>query len=106
MRGVGVIGTGDIAEVYMRNAAAMRNYRIVGVASRDLERAKRRAAAWNVEAFPIADMLRRDDIEIVLNLTPPAAHFATTMAALSAGKHVFSEKPLGITFAESAVLAE
>jgi predicted dehydrogenase len=106
VRGIGVIGTGDIAEVYLRNAAVMRNYRIVGVASRDLDRTKRRAAAWNVEALPVEDMLRRDDIEIILNLTPPAAHFATTMAAPSAGKHVFSEKPLAVTSAESTLLAE
>ena len=54
-------------------------------------------------------LLRRDDIDIILNLTPPAAHFATTMAALEAGKHVFCEKTLGhqrsgkpMTLAEAA----
>ena len=48
MKSVGVLGVGSIADVYVRNAALMRNYRIVAVAERDAERARTRAAAWGV----------------------------------------------------------
>lgn len=106
MKSVGVLGTGSIADVYVRNARLMSNYRIVAVAGLDPERTRKRAAGWGVQAETPAGLIARDDIDIVLNLTPPAVHHATTMAALEAGKHVFSEKPLGITFAEAQALAE
>ena len=105
MKSVGVLGTGSIADVYVRNAALMRNYRIAAVADRDAGRAEARAALWGVAAEAPDRLIARDDIDIILNLTPPAAHYATTMAALEAGKHVFCEKMLGTTLAEASALA-
>ena len=46
--------------------------------------------------MPVDALLARDDIQIVVNLTIPAAHGAVSLSALSAGKHVFSEKPLAV----------
>ena len=106
MMSVGVLGTGSIADVYVRNAARMRNYRVVAVAGLDAARTRARAAAWGVAAETPDRLIVRDDIDIILNLTPPAAHFATTMAALKAGKHVFSEKTLGVTLDEARALAD
>ena len=106
MMSVGVLGTGSIADVYVRNAARMRNYRVVAVAGLDAARTRARAAAWGVAAETPDRLIVRDDINIILNLTPPAAHFATTMAALKAGKHVFSEKTLGVTLDEARALAD
>lgn len=106
VKSVGVLGVGDISDVYVRNAERMRNYRVVAVASRDSANTARQAKRWGVEATTPDALLRRDDIEIILNLTPPAVHFATTKAALEAGKHVFSEKPIGISFAEATALSE
>jgi len=105
MMSVGVLGVGSIADVYVRNAALMSNYRVVAVAARDRERTRQRAAVWGVEGVTPERLFARDDIDIILNLTPPAAHFATTMAALDAGKHVFCEKTLGINVAEATALA-
>jgi predicted dehydrogenase len=106
MKSVGVLGVGSIADVYIRNAAIMRNFRVLAVAGLDAERTKARAAAWGVLAETPERLIAREDIDVILNLTPPAAHFATTMAALEAGKHVFSEKTLGITFAEACALSD
>ncbi|MDR3483456.1 MAG: Gfo/Idh/MocA family oxidoreductase [Bradyrhizobium sp.] len=106
MKTIGVLGVGSIADVYVRNAALMRNYGVVAVAGRDVARTRQRAGAWGVEADTPERLVRRDDIDVVLNLTPPTAHYATTMAALDAGKHVFCEKPLGISFAEACSLVE
>jgi predicted dehydrogenase len=63
------------------------------------EVAERQGAKFGVEAVPIDALLSRDDIGIVVNLTVPAAHSAVSLAALSAGKHVFSEKPLAVDLA-------
>ena len=43
-------------------------------------------------------------MDIVLNLTRPYEHYAVTKAALEAGKHVYSEKPLGASLAEGREL--
>jgi predicted dehydrogenase len=106
VKSVGVLGTGNIADVYVRNAGLMRNYRIAAVADRDMARAEARAAAWGVAAETAERLIARDDIDIILNLTPPAAHYATTIAALEAGKHVFCEKTLGTTLVEAKALAQ
>ena len=106
MKSVGVLGVGSIADVYVRNAARMRNFRVVAVAGRDAERTRARAAAWGVAAETPDGLIARDDIDIILNLTPPIAHYATTMAALKAGKSVFCEKTLGTTLEEAAALAD
>ena len=106
MKSVGVLGAGMIADVYVRNAMLMRNYRVVAVADLDAGRAGARAAAWGIAAETPERLIARDDIDIILNLTPPAAHHATTMAALQAGKHVFCEKTLGTTIAEAGSLAD
>ena len=103
MKSVGVLGAGSIADVYIRNAPLMRNYRVVAVAAPDAARTAARAAEWGLEAETPDRLIARDDIDIVLNLTPAAAHYATTMAALEAGKHVFCEKTLGTTLPRRAL---
>jgi predicted dehydrogenase len=106
MKSVGVLGVGSIADLYVRNASLMNNYRVVAVAGLHAGRTAARAAAWGVTAETPDRLIARDDIDIILNLTPPAAHYATTMAALEARKHVFSEKTLGANFAEARALAD
>jgi predicted dehydrogenase len=54
----------------------------------------------------VAELLADPAVEIVLNLTIPNAHVAVSRDILAAGKHAYSEKPLGIAFAEAAELAE
>lgn len=69
MRTVGVLGVGSIADVYVRNAALMSNYRILAVAARDAERTRQRAGAWGVEAETPERLIARSDIDIILNST-------------------------------------
>ena len=54
----------------------------------------------------VDDMLKRDDIEIVVNLTVPLAHTDVSLAVLRAGKHVHSEKPLGVNMVEARKVME
>jgi predicted dehydrogenase len=63
--------------------------------------AEKRGAEFGVPALRVDQMLRRDDIEIVVNLTVPLAHTDVSLAVLRAGKHVHSEKPLGVNVAEA-----
>src|SRR3954451_10220594 len=79
---------------------------LVAVADRDVARAAERGAAWGVRGVAPEELLADDEVELVVNLTPPRAHVAATRAALEAGKHVYSEKPLALTVEEGRALVE
>ncbi|KAB0682954.1 Gfo/Idh/MocA family protein [Aureimonas leprariae] len=98
--GLGVVGCGNIAMTYMRNAGLFGEVELRGCADLSIEAARLRAGEYGVRAMGVDELLRDPGINLVLNLTVPAAHFDVTMSALTAGKHVFTEKPLGITAAE------
>lgn len=98
--GIGVIGAGNISITYMTNAALFRGVRLVACADLSPEAAAARAAEHGVRALAVDALLADPEVDLVLNLTVPAAHVAVTRAALSAGKHVFTEKPLATTAAD------
>jgi predicted dehydrogenase len=98
--GIGVIGCGNISLAYMRNSAPFRSVRLVACADIAPEAASRRAAEYRIRAQSVEELLRNPEVDLILNLTIPTAHFDVTMAALSAGKHVFTEKPLATSAAE------
>ena len=92
--GVGLIGCGNISGIYLTNIPMAPGLKVRAVADLRPEVADAQGEKFGVEAMPIDALLARDDIGIVVNLTVPNAHSAVSLAALSAGKHVFSEKPL------------
>ena len=95
--GVAVIGCGTISNEYLRNLTSFPDLQVLFCADLDLERAKAQAAAYGVpEAGTMAQALARPDVEIVVNLTIPAAHAEVISAALAAGKNVWTEKPLAL----------
>ncbi|MFH1745913.1 MAG: Gfo/Idh/MocA family oxidoreductase [Planctomycetota bacterium] len=95
---VGLVGCGNISDVYLKNAAALAAIEIVACADIILERAAAKAAEFGVPGFGTVDALMEDDgIEIILNLTTPAAHSDIALAALAHGKSVYNEKPLATT---------
>jgi predicted dehydrogenase len=91
---VGLIGCGNISPVYFHNATRFRDFAIVACADLDPAAAQRRADRFAIPARGVQALLASDDIDIVLNLTIPEAHADVSLAALEAGKHVYSEKPL------------
>lgn len=103
---IGLVGCGKISGIYLQNLTGKHDH-VEVVACADLVEANAMAAA---EAYHIPrvmtfdEMLAWDEIDLILNLTVPRAHFEITKKALSAGKHVYSEKPLAITFAEGEEL--
>lgn len=103
--GVGVIGTGMISDTYLDNLTSFPDTRVVALADQVPERAQRQADKYGVDAAGDNDVvLNHPDVELVVNLTIPAAHLAVSSAAVAAGKHVWSEKPIGVDLGESKAL--
>lgn len=100
--GLGVVGCGVISGVYLKNLKTLFSaVELVGVCDALPEKAREAAGLYGAKWYPDAETLLRDDrIELVLNLTRPAEHFAVSLMALEAGKHVYSEKPLALTNGE------
>ncbi|MFC0682831.1 Gfo/Idh/MocA family protein [Lysobacter korlensis] len=95
--GVGVIGAGVISKQYLENLTEFPDLAVRFIADLDVERARAQADAFGVaESGTVAELLARDDIEIVVNLTIPAAHVEVGLQILAAGKHVWSEKPIAL----------
>jgi predicted dehydrogenase len=100
--GVGVVGCGNIAPIYLQNLAAFPETRVIAVADLDLARAESRAREFGVaKATDLDGLLADPAVEIVLNLTTPLSHHEVAMRSLRAGKHVYNEKPIVIDVAEA-----
>ena len=95
---VGVIGCGNISSIYLQNLQQYDGVEVVACADLNIERAQNKATEFNIaKACSVQELLADPDIEIVLNLTIPAAHMDVCIQALNAGKHVYVEKPLAIS---------
>lgn len=95
--GVGVIGAGVISDQYLQNLTVFPDVTVLFVADLDVERAAAQAAKYGIAGSgTVAELLAHPDIEIVVNLTIPAAHVEVAQAALAAGKNVWSEKPFAL----------
>lgn len=104
---VAIVGCGNIAEPYARNIATYPHLRLVGTTDLDAARAAALAAKYGARAYPSLDALLADpDIDLIVNLTIHHAHYAVNKQALEAGKHVVSEKPIALTYAEARELVE
>ena len=99
--GIGVVGCGVISKAYLKAAQRFPILDLKAVADMRSEAAEARGAEFGVPGMRVDQMLKRDDIEIVVNLTVPLAHTDVSLAALNAGKHVHSEKPLGVNLVEA-----
>ena len=94
--GVGVIGCGAISAAYLKAAQKFPILDIVALADARPEAAQARAAEFGLRSASVQALLADPMVEIVLNLTVPLAHVEVGLQALTAGKHVYSEKPLGV----------
>lgn len=104
--GIGVIGCGDIAEIYLKNIALYDNIELVAVANRTRSRAEEKAKLHGCKVMEVDELINCPDIDIILNLTNPDAHYSLNLKALDAGKHVYSEKPLAATFEQAKDLVK
>lgn len=104
--GVGIIGCGNISAAYLSLSAMFKGYQIVAVADINMENAVARAEEFGVRAHTVDELLAADDVDLIINLTIPAAHVAVSRAILQAGKHVYSEKPFVLSLPEAQELGE
>lgn len=100
-----VVGCGIISDIYLENM--LNRFSILEVAGcydLNAESAERMAGKYNLPVLSMEQILANPDIELVVNLTPPAAHYTVAKQALLGGKHVYTEKPLTGTFQEAEEL--
>jgi predicted dehydrogenase len=94
---VAIIGAGNVSDEYLRALTSYPDLIVTAVADLDAERARAQAAKYGVAVSGTAtEILQREDVDLVVNLTIPAAHAEVALAAIEAGKHVWSEKPLSL----------
>jgi predicted dehydrogenase len=95
--GVGVIGAGTISDTYLENLTSFADTDVLAVGDILPEAAREKAAKYEVPAAgDVATVIDHPEIEIVVNLTIPAAHADVASAVIKAGKHVWNEKPLAL----------
>jgi len=95
---VGIVGTGNILGAYVAGCRAFGILDIIACADIDQDKAEARAEEFAIpRVCTVEELLADPDIDIVVNLTVPKAHAEVSLAAIGAGKHVHSEKPLAVT---------
>ena len=101
---IGIIGCGNISGIYLKSDKTFNNLQLVACADLDRDRARAKAAEYNIKAYTVDELLADPEIEIVINLTIPAAHAEVSTAAVQAGKAAYSEKPFALTRADGEAL--
>ena len=98
--GLGIVGCGNISTTYFSLAPLFRGIEVKACADLVPAAAEARAKEYGVRAETVDALLAANDVDIVVNLTIPAAHHAISQRALDAGKHVYSEKPFVLAVAD------
>lgn len=101
MKNIGLIGCGNIAETYFRAQDYFNNIKFVACADKFPEVSKKCADQYNIKSLTVDEILKDTNVDVILNLTIPQAHFEISKLALEYGKHVYSEKPMSIKYDEA-----
>jgi predicted dehydrogenase len=104
---IGVVGVGNISGIYFENLKKLDGVEVVAVADLDTARAQAVATERGIaRALSTDELLTDSEVELVLNLTIPAAHGAVALKAIENGKHVYNEKPLSVSRAEAKAVID
>ncbi len=94
---IGFVGCGNILNQYVLGCRRYDVLEIVACASLHGTSAHTKAAEHGIpRSCTVDELLAMPDIDLVINLTVPAAHVAVNEAALRAGKHIYAEKPFAL----------
>lgn len=103
---IGVIGAGYVFDHYMTTRKLHPQLEFCALADRDSIRAQQVGSYYNIPVRPVDEILSDPKVEIVANFTSIGSHYSVSLAALEAGKNVYSEKPLTATMDEARHLME
>ncbi len=98
---VAMVGCGNIAAQYLASLSRLSGLRLVAVVDAVPAAAERISAETGVTARTVAEVLADDEVDAVLNLTPPQVHAPLSISALEAGKHVYLEKPIATSLGDA-----
>ncbi len=104
-----IVGTGFVADLYMRSFRTFPEIAVLGAYDTNPANLNRFATYWSTPAFSDMDQAvasARAHNARFLNLTNPAAHFTVTRTCLEAGLNVYTEKPLAMDLSEAFELSE
>ena len=104
--GLGIIGCGNISTTYLKLAPLFKGLEVRAVADVNMAVATARAEEYSTRAQSVDDLLANKDVDVVINLTVPDAHYAVSKRILEAGKHAYSEKPLVLSLEEGVTLRD
>lgn len=92
---IGILGSGVISRTYLSDIKAFyKNLEVIACADIDVELSQKLASEFGIKkAYTTEELLNDDEVEIVINLTPPQFHVELGKQIIMAGKHLFSEKP-------------
>lgn len=102
---IAVVGCGNISGIYLQNLSRWPETEVVACADLDLSRAEQKAVEYGVPyALTPGQAIEAEDVDLILNLTVPKAHYEVSLWAVESGKHVYVEKPLALSYAEGTAL--
>jgi len=102
---VAIIGCGAISDAYMTNLKTrFTSIQLTACSDLNIDRMNEKASCYDIRAMSFEDILKDSGIDMIINLTNPAAHYPIIKAALTADKHVYSEKMLATTFEQATEL--
>ncbi|GAB6139446.1 Gfo/Idh/MocA family oxidoreductase [Methylosoma difficile] len=104
---IAIVGCGFVADYYLATIPLHPQLNLVGVFDSDSQRNQKFSNYHSIMSYQsLEDLLADKTVEMVLNLTNPRSHYDVSKAALEAGKHVYSEKPLAMQLDQAAELVE
>ncbi len=103
---IGIVGVGAISGAYLATFERLDAVRLVAVADLDAARAATVGAEQGVRALTVDELVTDPEVDVVLNLTIPAAHAEIALKAIAAGKDVYGEKPLAATVDEARTVVD
>src|SRR5262245_37512743 len=105
--GTVIVGCGNIASFYFSTIPLHPILNVIGVMDKDEDRSGKYAQYYSVQKYLSLEAVLADQrVGLVINLTNPRSHYGVSRACLEAGKHVYSEKPLAMTFHEAEQLIQ
>lgn len=103
---VGIVGCGNISDIYLINSLFFKDFNIVACADIRQDAAAEKAKTYDIKAMDVDEIFAAPEIDIILNLTVPSVHFEISKRALLARKHVYSEKPIALSFEDVKALRQ